>query len=573
MNNSTHRKKKHLKAKIIEYKLSVFCFLILFILLLPKYTHAESEKSSSDSLKEIIELEFLKFQSVAKTNNIILGKIVYSETENSHVNADNNIVINLKQIEKYTKYTSYDFKSLFAKFVIAHELGHKIQKNSFKKEVILSSKGESILFLECNADILAGILTSQVFETVEVIELRKKDPNFDPNIYNIQKSSVTFEVYKRIFEMDNRNAISKTHPSNEDRLMAVRTGLLAGHIWTFYFSINQPDPSVKLPPINELNRLKELYNNFSKAIDFNPYDRNNNNIYTWAHSEAIRIVNENNSMANNLIIFDNQVDWNKSSDNPIVNFSFKALNNNSNTINFNGRVFTELIPRNDTKNIIKSAPVDGYAFNKVIAPHDTIVISGQLNWAADKDYMPHIIVPGDSRSLYWVFDQSNPKVDTVDFENIKINFQEWSPESKNRLVDLINKVLENKDILLNCRKGVGISTARNTNQIEKRGVNYIPLFMSNKEEEQTVYLKQNGDKIKFVIDVFNWNDENVAKDCFEQVNDAVKQSLGQDYMPSETKIIGKIKYVNYTLNNKRVLRITLNYDSLDKYSYITVEIM
>ncbi len=561
-------------------KIRIYFFgLILFTSFVFKGNSEQKRKSkTSHTLAEIIDSEFSKFRPVAKANDINLGKIIFIQTQQSHIklnNPTNDISINLHQIENFTQNTSEEFKSLFVRFVIAHEVGHIIQSKGYKKEVLDSKRSEGNVFLECEADILAGILISEEFNGYEIPELVNNNPDFDQESYTLKMTEVLFEVFKKILDMDNANVFIKSHPSNFQRFTAVRSGQLAGNILNFHFMRDFYDTTTTIPQPPNLAYLKTAYNNLSKALDFNPNainDPQKSNIYIWANSEAIRIINRFNAYSSNLVLFNKEIKWDTTAEHPFVKFSFIVLNKSQSVINFSGRVCTELIPRHD-KNILKNFPIDAYIFNRLISPQDTIMISGEIEWRmADKDFMPSILLPGDPRSLYWAYVQANPAADTFQVESFDIKFDQWNSGASQDIIDIIDYTLRRKNEFLNYRKGIGISSAESKDEVDEFPITYRPLFMSNSDENKNIYFSLTDEKIKFVLKAFTWKDSLKAVSAFNEIIKEIEISLS-GYVAEEIQVRKYLKYKDYyTTNESKAFEVGLSYNNLKKEYSIKIEV-
>lgn len=550
-----------------------YLLLLGMLLCCAKLSARRMDAFGEDELKKLVEIEFEKFKPVAVVNNIILDKIVYSNSISTHViRADNNIFINVEEIEKFTQGESENFKSLFIKFIIAHEMGHKIQYNGYRENVIQSSKGESIVFLECQADILSGMLISQVYNNVEIPNMQKANPNFSLQNYNREFGPTFFAVYKRILEMDNINNDQKTHPDNITRLTAFRNGKLAGDIWTFYFASKDVDLNVQKISAEQFKDLQDTYKRFSKALDFDPSDKTKNNIYIWSHAEAIRLIHENNIIANNLIMYDKYVEWNTSADTPIVYFTFKILNNNNFAIDFNGRVYVEIIPRNNHLDIINSGPTDGYVFDKIINANDSVEISAELNWIADKDYMPQIVLPGEKRSIYWAFPTDNQYVDTATVEKFNFSMSKWNENTLDDLTDLINYVYLRRNDFKNLEKGLGISIALTSDQIKNHKITYPAKFIMNNEEDDQICFEERNKKTKFVINTLHWQDSTIANQNFDALNSKLKETF-PGLLQNQPRTIGNTTIISFSdLGNIKTIKVYLKKDYLLKDYFITVDV-
>ena len=541
-----------------KYLVCLFCLALSPQLLF-------SQQNSERDLKSIINAEFEKVKAIAPTLNIHLGHINYSDESESHVvNGDSNIVLNVKEIEKYTNDSSINFKSLFVRFVIAHELGHKIQFGGYSRDVINESKGEQLVFLECDADILAGFIIGQIFYTIELPHLTNQS-NFNIEAYTQKRSSDIFKVYMQIIKMDKVNEKIKTHPSNDQRLVAVRQGILLStwSIYNFVFSNEQLSTSKLSDP--EVEKDENMYDMLTKGLGLYS-SKTGVNPFLWAHEEAIRIIHENGSLARDLVRYDEEINWDKSPAHPTVYFSFRIVNYNSRTVRFSGKVFTEIVLRTDPKNVIKLAPIDAFVFDQTLFPGQDIRLSGELHWLAEKEYMPHIVLPGYDRSLYWVFDKNNPMPDRANMLTYDVNFSTWNANSLDDIVDLINFIVAKRNTLINYASGIGISKETDRSQIQDSPIYYQPNFKTESSDDQQILYNRKDSTITYTFNAFTSSDSGMAKLRLDQIIKKIALSLPrfQQFNANATEI-NKAKFVD---NARSTISIFSRYD----YSSHTYEI-
>lgn len=479
------------------------------------------------TLRQIFDEEFIKASAVAKNLQIPVGQIQYSDTLQSHLTGQD-IIINLPQIEKSVKGKSELFKRVFVRFVLGHELGHQQQGRILTKSAIDYATGEFKIYLECHADIIAGMIMTQVSSN-DILSMSQANPSINYDEYNNSTIGVMNEVLGQILKMDNVNLPSASHPSNTERLIAFRTGRIAANIFTTQFVLEEVDAQAK--QTREFKDKVEMYSDFSKAIGFDPQsdDIKKANIFRWAQYEAMRILNANNNYTTNLILYNRKIDWHKKAEYPYVDFSFEVYNDNPVEVIFDGRVFTELKSRNDPKNIILALPVSGYEFTKNIPAKQSATIKGKVKWVADDNYMPHLVFPGDERAIYTCFDQSNRYfLDNQSIEKFSVDFSKWNSESENELMDLLYFVNDNAVHKI-LKKGIGVNNASGLTPVAQSHVkddpiDYRPAFILNTPEFFSV--SQNNEGLSVSADVETQSKEQ-SEANFKKMNDLIRAAFPQ----------------------------------------------
>ena len=182
-----------------------------------------SSAISDDDLKAIVIREDESFKLIAPGFGLTLGNLVFSAASTHVMTKNPDVNVNLDEIGQYTAGESDAFKTMFVRFVIGHELGHKFEANGYRPEVLQKSKGEAVVFLECYADILSGMMVSGIANTVDKQVITNADGSFTAAY--LQAQDIRFAVLKKILVMDRLNATVETHPRNIDRLVAFRQGL------------------------------------------------------------------------------------------------------------------------------------------------------------------------------------------------------------------------------------------------------------------------------------------------------------------------------------------------------------
>lgn len=476
--------------------------------------------SAKSDLRQLISAVFEDFRGPARVYNITLGQLVFSETMPSHVsNGNNDIVIRLSEMNDYTKGENDLFKRLFTEYVIAHEIGHKIQFGGYRREVIEATKGEGSVFLECNADILAGLIMTGEINTVEVPRLQHDDPSFDLAAYSSRNIDAMFGVYERIFEMDQKNASINTHPSHIQRLRAIRDGMELG-MCTLMAFVTGDSPEVR--------KAKDLYKNIGDAINFDPA---RDNPLFWAHSEAVLITNENNSLARHLIRYDSHVQRVRESGERHFNFSFRIYNDNPASVRFSCRVYSSVKPGTNQREIIKNVPLASKAFEQVIPAGSSMQFTGDVSYIAEAGYSTSLVVPGDPESLYFVMDSNNPLTDPTSRESNDNNFTVWDAGTLGNIDDHVKDMYQKSDEFSTYTKGIAVSNDSVFERVTRGTWRLQPTFKAGLEDDQEFVYNARNHKLFYQFYACESTDSNAAATHFQEINERIRRSFGGTLTP------------------------------------------
>jgi hypothetical protein len=515
------------------------------------------QNEEQEQFKKLVEKVFDEFKIYTSNVNIPLGQLVFITTKHTTHTANNNtnISINLDEIETIVRGETTFFKKMFIRFVFAHELAHRLQYAKYPKNTIESAKGEGFTFLECNADILANFICTGIINVIELPPLRQ-NPDFDLNAYNKNMYRTAIKVYQRIFEMDLHNPLTATHPTNLQRLTAVKAGALLGNCFNMRYVV---------PPKGNAELKKhqfdiETFKIIAKAIDFSgPQD----NPYTWAHSEAVRILNENNSLAKNLVRYGVSVkrERNPGTSERFYNYSFKVFNDNEVPVRFAGRVYSEIDFGNEADNLMKSVPIDANSFERVIPAKSSITVAGRISYIIKDTLSSGLILPGDKKSLYFVFDANSPVTDPSAVLSSDNDFTNWQPGLEEEIYDHFFEILKIRGRLSTYKRGMGTSDANNEEEMKSYNVIYEPSFKAGRHDDQVLIYFPRSQNIIYEFQATETSNLETANKRFDLILSKIKGGVGNDF------VFNVIKGGNYGQqveardnNNKRVflLRVLSN---------------
>jgi hypothetical protein len=523
---------------------------LFFLAQMPFLTAANPNIRGSD-LEAFISRIFEDFRGPAKVFNITLGNVVFSETLQTHApNGSTDIVVKTSQLKNYTEGENDLFKRLFIEYVIAHEIAHKIQFAGYRKEVIEATAGEGSIFLECDADILAGLIMTNEINTVEVPRLKNDNPGFNLPAYTEKNNNAMFHVYERIFQMDQKNVDINTHPSHLQRLMAIREGIELGMCTIMAFVEGNSQDVVQ---------AKDLYKNIGNAINFNPA---RNNPLVWAHDEAVFLTNENNSLARHLVIYDADSKRIRDAGQSHFDFSFKIFNENPVSVRFSCRVYTAVRPRTDQPEYIKKVPLDSKAFDQVVPPGSSIQFTGTVKYISEEGYTTNIILPGDPESVYFVMDAQNPKADYTQLASNDNNFNVWDENSLGNIDDHIKDMVDKSGQFSNYTKGIGVSHDKDIEQVQQGNRRFQSTFKAGLEESQDFVYNARKHRLIYKFYACESSDSNEVVTHFQKINQKIQSSFAGRLTPRDVEVEddgASRDFVDSEGNVKITINVTKNY--------------
>jgi len=457
-------------------------FMLLGFLAFSLTLHSQAPLSADSSTRSIFMTEFANFKGLLKGTKIKDTELDFSSVSGTtHVTTDNLIHVNLKGIERHTAGQSIGFKKLFIRYVIAHELGHKIQSKYITK-LLGDSRSEALITAECNADILAGMLIYELGYDINKEWIDQQNGDYEhPLLSQVYKHIVRSQTVER----------NRTYPSNDERFNAFRQGLSLGK----YTMIRQRSGTDTTLKSRERLYVREL--GLDSSIE----------VLSWSVDEASRIVHNGNIYCRNLVIFNRTSKTIRKKPKDSLLYSFSVLNNNEVSVHFRGRVVENtrlfnFVSSDDDE--LRTWCSDGSKFDVIIEPHKTAIISGLLDdTPGSMTFYNFVVFPGDRGSFYDVADNDNRAMlgDEKMF-GYDTNFRNWDELTIDRVVDFIYYYNEMGVNLLNLAKGIGVSEEKRNARVLKNFVKYEPAFTSDFQNKQEVIYNPQTHISRFSIMVY-----------------------------------------------------------------------
>ncbi len=500
-----------------------YTLVLISLVFITLRTEAQTYWSDS-TLKKILVTEFEEFRDLAVYNRVPWDSIVFTTKKQSHVAFESKvIVVNISQLRPYLQRQSNEFVQIFIDYFLAHEFSHKFQYNFFIRDVFKKLNADNRIYLECHADMIAPIFYKYIQTRRDFAGLQNVDEKKSAELFQ-KRYLLAQQVYSALFDMDKANVNVTSHPTHDQRLLALTEGeiLASSYSWLSYDSSKN-----KINDFDERLRLRTMES--VKAIGYNPFKNDSSaNPFIWAAKEAARIIHHNNRLANNMVIFDRKVNWRSKPQPPLVwepnvEYSFQVYNGNSVNVSFSGHVYTHCVDTSLEKKPLEIKVVDGSFFDIVVKPGATATINGVINWASpnvgcNPNEMPHIVFPGERHSVYSVFEENRPVHDSVQWDSFHFEVENWNKGTTEDLIDLVYYVLQKDNTLRNQLRGIGTSPAVNFAELPLAPKYFQSLFNAGNPNDQYICLTTAGETI-FWVNLFDSKDSlEIVKNYFETVN-------------------------------------------------------
>jgi len=287
------------------------------------------------------------------------------------------IKISRKGLERILHDSAAGSAGLIIQFLVAHELAHQLQFAHYRGNMINTTSCELRRLYECQADVLAGVYVSGLYDLPDSVAINAKLTPFMLRALEYVYS-IGDEEYSRIF-----------HPSFTERRMAFRLGLAY--------------PAVRAGFRNGANTYS------GEAIDYRPGEDS----LAWSLRLSRAIIHYPNSV-NKRIFFSSLagtadssdfITWHKTLKDPSVSYKLGYFKNAN---PFPVNLFLQCglrgtyrdSTRQDPKYAVLQGKVKNYSYHLV--PGDSVLVSGVLNWygLSDSAFWPHFVSPPNLESLY-----------------------------------------------------------------------------------------------------------------------------------------------------------------------------
>lgn len=306
------------------------------------------------------------------------SKTTSSKTEKSKLS------VNIPQLKEIIDVIGISYKKDIIRLVLAHELGHILQYQFY-------SNIHGSLLYECQADIIAGYLLFQLAMNDLILWNQQAGiTDIDNPKYVDRMKQLNDKVLaslSAIFRAGSNVLDNKTHPSNEERRLALRDGFNYGTMW-LYTEVMPNIPELKGQPLSKAD-IKKMASRFRQNVNYLPAD----NLITWSYRQSKKITHDNLLNCKDILVY-TTIDWDTSADSPFAYYEQKIINkgNKTLTLSFDNQVYTAR--RTDAANSLYWNLQSSRSYSFTLSPGQVREISDSLEWIATKDYMPHLVYLG-----------------------------------------------------------------------------------------------------------------------------------------------------------------------------------
>lgn len=266
-------------------------------------------------------------------------------------------------------------RSIYLRWMVGHELWHRHQ---FQLAGERLDEAVSNPQRECEADVMGSWFAAE--DILGAMSTKMKING------QMEARDALVELRDAIDPKLPPNARAEDYPDLEQRRQAIRLGVSR----TLIDRLLQPARASEPGAAEALEGLRK-----GAMVDTEPVD-------AWLRKVCSRVVHSGFT-ADKFHFGKPHIVWNKSNDNPVVDFSIVVENRSDHPAHLFLRVLTSLASRADRDNTLLWSPIDGKDFELDLAPSEPIVLEDTLRWndpelrvPFDKyaDFMPIIVLPG-----------------------------------------------------------------------------------------------------------------------------------------------------------------------------------
>jgi hypothetical protein len=394
--------------------------------------------AQDESLKAAIQNQFLVLKNLSYETQ---ARLEYDYSNRSSVtNTKKGIVqINIPELKEMIGGVGSSYQQEVIRLVVAHELGHQIQYRH-------QNNTQGGLLYETQADILAGFLMYQMMWN-DMLEWQRqmgvtstKDKRYTDKIKEI--TDYVYASLNAIFSKGSGESIGRTHPTNEERRMALRDGLTYGNLWLFAEVL--PNFTATGEDALSAEDKREAAEHYKQLLHYLP----NDNVVTWSKRHAEKIIHSFLANSRYIGVY-TDFRWDTRSNNPYVYYYHKIRNlgERTLTLSFYDQVYT--VKRTDAENTLFWDLRGTKAYSITLHAGETYEIKDSLKWLALKDYMPRFIHLGETGALYSCTALSDPE-ESIGFSgNHFAEFaRETEPEKDEGVLDVLLSSRQNFDTLI-----------------------------------------------------------------------------------------------------------------------------
>ena len=304
-------------------------------------------------------------------------------------------------------------KKYLLRLILTHECAHQIQYYRMNGSKYFNDDPYSKMLIETHADILAGI--SFITLSQEIVALATTDSHRVQEILD----NIALSFYNLGIEENTED----THPSKQDRLMAINLGMRMGLLLVFDEGIKY-SIAHKLAINKPLDMLQKTINH--EKLFFNLKD--NEDIIEWSLRQACKIMNYDRKTSNNLVLNDSKttIKFDTNNKNPYCYYHLEYKNIGTEEIETDMTVYIKHVPLNNKESVIKHMMFETKHYSFSLERNKTYTITDSILWdKIDDDHLlqphmgngnnPRLVFPGSKEydGLYSCkYKEENKKIPT-----------------------------------------------------------------------------------------------------------------------------------------------------------------
>jgi hypothetical protein len=423
-----------MRRKIVFYKWALAIVWIAHV----NATAQQAQQTQRQPIESLVYQEFQGIQQLPQVPPVHLHIERTANQSSSDLPADHILNLNLVEAENLTNKIGTPYRRDIIRLILAHEMGHQIQYGS--------QSNKAGLVYECQADVIAGFLIYQLMfiEGSEFLRTSGKKDFLDPTYQQLLKQQqARYEAsLTAIFKEGSDHELQPSHPTDDERRIALRDGYFYGNIWTRLAFLQNPPVGLTASDRADMTQTLEKA---EKLLDFLPGD----DVVTWSKRQAEKIVHINLLNCKNIVFYteydvDSSNIWFKIKYNQqITNIGDKVL-----TFNYYNQVYSK--QKSDPKNTLYWKLLDNDAQTVTLSPNETTNIRGRLEWIQGDDQSVAFVYPGMAGALFSCSSLTDPPEVTPGM--IDHFFSEGVSQSDKDILDMF---LSETDSLLAFIGGIG----------------------------------------------------------------------------------------------------------------------
>ena len=374
------------------------CALVIALITLMSYTHSYAQQTVDD----LIHSEFQAIQDLPQVPRVTLNIEHTPNGTSGDLPPTGVLNLNLPEEENLTKEIGAKYQRDIIRLILAHEMGHQIQYN-------LQSNRAGLVY-ECQADIIAGFTIYQLMfkEGSDYIRANGNHGYLDPGYQRImQEQKDRFEAsLTAIFKEGSDHELEPSHPTDDERRLAVRDGYNYGNIWTMTAFLSNPPPGYT--DIQNVE-MKLSLERFETQLDYIPGD----NVVYWSKRQAQKIIHAFLPNCKNIVCY-TQYTVDSSRLYAFIKYEQQITNTGKKILTFSyyNQIYSK--KKSDPKNTLYWQLLVTDAKTITLAPNETQYINGRLEWLPNNDQSAEFVYPGKEGALYACSSLTDPPENVPD---------------------------------------------------------------------------------------------------------------------------------------------------------------